>query len=221
MNERNLAVKPEIYLKDKSQVPPHVTLEDYRKLREAVLTYWERKKKFTNNYQKIVSRDLLIIDYMWEIGGRIGDILNITFGDFEGRFLNLYNKKRKKNIIIDVSDELYGDTLKYIREQNIKDTEKIFDIKSPQRINQVLKEYGKEIGFPEIHKEWKNGRIVKSTLRPHLFRHGMAIHLLNQGVNIMVISARLGHANPQVTQSMYLKITGTVQREHVKNVKWR
>ena len=58
-------------------------------------------------------------------------------------------------------------------------------------------------------------------IHPHKFRHGLAIHLLQQGVPIPVISARLGHASVYVTMSMYMKVTPEIQAEMVKNVTWR
>jgi len=55
-------------------------------------------------------------------------------------------------------------------------------------------------------------------LHPHKFRHGLAIHMLNSGVPIPVISARLGHSTTAITQQMYLKITPELQREFMKRV---
>ncbi len=56
---------------------------------------------------------------------------------------------------------------------------------------------------------------------PHRFRPGLAVHLLQQGVPIQVISARLGHALVYVTMSMYMKVTPDIQAEMVKGVVWR
>jgi integrase/recombinase XerD len=71
----------------------------------------------------------------------------------------------------------------------------------------MVKQYAEEAGIEDIH--------------PHKFRHGLAIHLLQQGVPIPVISARLGHASVYVTMSLYMKVTPEIQAEMVKHVKWR
>lgn len=220
LDKKHLLVRPEHYLKDKSQLPPHLSLNDYRKLRESVYKYWEKKQKFSKNYQLISNRDLLLIDYMWETGGRIGDIINITYKDYEGNNLNLYTKKRKKSIVIDISDTLIKDTLNFIKNHNINDNEKIFDI-TVQRAWQIVRQYANDIDYSIMTKKWVSGKEVKTTLRPHLFRHGMAIHLLNQGVAIPIISARLGHSNIKITQDMYLKVTPEIQHIHLQNILWR
>ena len=220
IDKKHLLVRPEEYLKDKSQLPPHISFDEYRKLRESIYSYWERKQKFSQNYQFIANRDLLLIDYMFETGGRIGDIINIAYKDYTGNQLNLYTKKRKKSIVIDVSDALIKDTLTFLRKFNINDNEKIFDI-TIQRTWQIVKQYANNIDFPKMIKTWENGKNVETTLRPHLFRHGMAIHLLNQGVRIEIISSRLGHSNIKITQDMYLKITPEIQHIHLQNVQWR
>ena len=157
---------------------------------------------------------------MWETGGRIGDIINVTLKDFEGRVLNLYTKKRKKNISMEISPELYADILTFLRHFKIKEDERIFKM-TVQRAWQIIKQYANDIDFPKEIKVWKSGKQVSTTLRPHLFRHGMAINLMNQGVNTAVISARLGHSNVKITQDMYMKVTTEIQALHTKGVEWR
>jgi integrase/recombinase XerD len=51
-----------------------------------------------------------------------------------------------------------------------------------------------------------------------MFRHGLAIHLLQNGVPIPVIAARLGHASIKTTMETYLVITPELQRKFVENV---
>ena len=220
IDKKGLLVKPSQYLKDKSQLPPHITFEEYKRLRLAIPNYWTKKKRFSKRYQMIVKRDVLLIDYMFECGGRIIDIVNITFNDYEKNILQLYTRKRKKTIGIDISNELIADTNIFMRKYNINDDERIFNI-TGVRAWQIIKQYATEIDFPCVKKIWKNGKVVNSTLHPHLFRHGMCIHLLNNNVPIVVISARVGHANVKITQDMYLKVTPHLQHIHVKDVTWR
>ena len=51
--------------------------------------------------------------------------------------------------------------------------------------------------------------------QPHMFRHGLSIHLLESNVPIPIISARLGHSNILTTPRYYLVITPEVQRQFV------
>ena len=49
-DKKGLLVKPSTYLKDKSQLPPHLSISDYRKLRESIINYWQKKGRTTERY---------------------------------------------------------------------------------------------------------------------------------------------------------------------------
>jgi site-specific recombinase XerD len=49
----------------------------------------------------------------------------------------------------------------------------------------------------------KQPQLAKRRIFPHLFRHALALHLLQSGVDINVIALWLGHESP-VTTHMYL-----------------
>ncbi|PIN78325.1 hypothetical protein COV14_04145 [Candidatus Woesearchaeota archaeon CG10_big_fil_rev_8_21_14_0_10_33_12] len=203
-------------VKDIAQLPPHITFEEYQRLKEAILKYYS---KWTKHRQKIIDRDILLITYLWETGGRIGDILQIRYNMFREGCLYLYNKKRKKTVVITFSNtsQLIVKTLEYMKKYKIEDFDRLFPF-TIQHAWGRIKRYADGINFPEVIKVWKNGNQVNSTLHPHLFRHGMAIHLVNQGVAIPIITARLGHANPYITMAFYLKVTPEVQYNAIKDV---
>ena len=52
-----------------------------------------------------------------------------------------------------------------------------------------------------------------------MFRHGLAIYLLENNVPIPIISARLGHSSVLTTMRYYLVITPEVQRQFMQVVK--
>ena len=216
----NLLVTPDKYMKDPTQLPPYISYDEYMQLRESVYHYWSDKTNFlTDKMRFLIDRDILLIDFLWETGGRISDILTICFKDFNGKTLYLYNQKRSKDVAIPISSELFSDTLGYLKKWGINDEQRLF-VLTQQRAWQLVRQYGLNIGFPMVNKVW-GGKTVRTSLRPHLFRHGMAIHLLKQGVNIKVISTRLGHSNVQMTMNMYMKITPEDQEMFLQNVKWR
>ena len=61
------------------------------------------------------------------------------------------------------------------------------------------------------------GRIARRAgfkgLRFHDLRHTHATLLLSEGVNLKVVSERLGHAGIQITADLYAHVTPTIQRE--------
>ncbi|MDI6709065.1 MAG: tyrosine-type recombinase/integrase [Candidatus Thermoplasmatota archaeon] len=71
----------------------------------------------------------------------------------------------------------------------------------------IVKRYAALAGIQDVH--------------PHKFRHGLAIYLLQQGVPIPVISARLGHSNVYITMQLYMKVTPEIQRHFLERVPMR
>jgi integrase/recombinase XerD len=216
----------QLVLKNITDLPPHITFEQYKKLKISILLYY--KDKWTQQRQQIIDRDILFITYLWETGGRVWDVCNIQWRSFDmfSKFLELLIHKRRDKqgnrikIKMPLSQEIVNDTLLYLRKYNIKDDERIFPFTKQNAWDRV-KKYADGINFPKIMKTWKKGKQVESTLHPHLFRHGLAIYLLSQGVSIPIIAARLGHTNQRVTMDFYLKITPEIQQNVLKDIPLR
>ncbi len=76
-------------------------------------------------------------------------------------------------------------------------------------ITYLLKKYG------ELAKKQEKG--IPSDLSPHLLRHSKAMHLLEQGVSIVVIQHILGHADLKTT-SIYVKANLEMTRSALEKV---
>jgi site-specific recombinase XerD len=72
-----------------------------------------------------------------------------------------------------------------------------------QRAWEIVKNYGNKIGL---------------NLHPHMFRHGLAIYLLQHGVSDKIIARRLGHSSALTTIKYYMVITPEVERDALKGV---
>jgi integrase/recombinase XerD len=162
-------------------------------------------------------RDKLILHLLWETGGRVGDIarLKVTDFDVQKRILHMYVKKRKMYLDIPLSDEIMINILNYLSERNKRyetfHKNMLFDL-TPTRLWQIVIKCGDKLN--EVHyKTMKTGKTVKQHIHPHMFRHGLAIHLLQKGIPIPVIAARLGHASSTTTMRYYLVITPDLQRQ--------
>jgi integrase len=112
---------------------------------------------------------------------------------------------------------LSGSTLKHLRERRIniaKDKLKY----GPLYIDNDLiasTQHGTPLNPANIRRSF--GRIIKQAnlpkIRFHDLRHTHATLLLSQGVNIKVISERLGHSNIKVTLDTYSHVLPTMQEE--------
>ncbi|HPO07381.1 MAG TPA: tyrosine-type recombinase/integrase [bacterium] len=185
-------------------LPPHITFGEYQRVRETIENHWQLKETPQSPFYQ--RRDLLFIDLLWATGARVDDLchLPVSAVNFKKRQVQIDMKKSKRKTIVALDEGLLLDLSRFISD---------FDVKGPLfgftrfYAYKMVKQYAEEAGTEDIH--------------PHKFRHGLAIHLLQQGVPIPVISARLGHASVYVTMSLYMKVTPEIQAEMVKHVKWR
>lgn len=128
----------------------------------------------------------------------------ISAFDFRKHRVQIEMKKVKRPTIVALDSELLLEVRGFIADYKVK--EELFGFSRVWAFK-MFKAYAEAAGIADVH--------------PHKFRHGLAIHLLQQGVPIPVISARLGHASVYVTMSLYMKVTPDIQAEMVKHVQWR
>lgn len=191
----------QIQIKQINDLPPHITYKQYKQLLQAVdMKYSERRYGKKTGYYR--DRDKLFLMLLWETGGRVSDVCNIRVSDFDfvNKNLRLYMKKTKRAIVIPMLPETLLVCSEYIRQHGI--TDRLFNFNRITAWKKVV-EYGRMVGIEKIH--------------PHMFRHGLAIHLLENHVPIPVISARLGHSSTKTTIDSYLVITPEIQRQFVSS----
>lgn len=191
-----------IPLKNLSELPPHITVQEFRKILEAVDIYFGTKKPTQIRVFK-KDRDQLFLRILWETGGRVADVCGIEEKDFdfERGLLNLKVAKTKKLLQVPLGQGILLHVSEYLRKWNKKNH--LFGFTRVEAWY-LIKRYSKLASIDDVH--------------PHKFRHGLAIHLLNSKVPIPIISARLGHSTTRVTQDMYLKITPEIQRQFLDNI---
>lgn len=152
-------------------------------------------------------RNLAMFELMYASGLRVSETCNLEINDinFDTRTLYIKGKGNKYRIV--PFYEKAGEDLKdYIENARIelitKDSGNIVFLNNhgrkltPRGVNYLLKKY-----YPE-----KN-------LHPHILRHSMATHLLDNGADLRIIQEFLGHSDISTTQ-IYTHVT----QEHLKQV---
>ena len=153
----------------------------------------------TNEFHK------LAVLLMYETGARVEEIRELKFSDVEssGRIKVLTLKQRKANKIyryLKVSDKLLSLILNHRIADKLNDNDFILAKKtgSPaiarKSISYILK----------YNTEKVLGKSYLEKAHPHALRHTRAIHLLDSGMNIMLLKNFLGHSNISNTL-IYLK----------------
>lgn len=135
--------------------------------------------------------DSLLLRMLYVTGGRISEVLALTWADFKatddgGANLQIFGKGRHTRVVY-VGPQLWSDLLVFRGE--IEDDERLFTVDRHQaaRIVQRLAKAAK----------------INKPVTPHAYRHSLASHLLNDGATLAQVRDQLGHADIKTT-SLYL-----------------
>ena len=153
----------------------------------------------TNEFHK------LAVFLLYETGARIEEVRELKFSDVEssGRIKVLTLKQRKENKIyryLKVSDKLLSLILNHRIADKLNDNDFILSKTSGgpaiarKSISYILK----------YNTEKILGKAYLDKAHPHAMRHTRAVHLLDSGMNIMLLKNFLGHSNISNTL-IYLK----------------
>ena len=158
----------------------------------------------------------LVILLLYETGARIEEARTLKFSDIDtgnGRVKVLTLKQRKKNKIyryLKISDKLLSLILNHRVTAKLADDDFILSQRQDRPaitrkgISLMLKSYVlKLLGQSNLDKA-----------HPHALRHTRAVHLLDSGMNIMLLKNFLGHANI-VNTLIYLKYSNKDMAEAI------
>lgn len=137
---------------------------------------------------KIGRRNLTILVLLYDTGARVSEIINLKVEDIhlEEKYVILTGKGNKQRVV-----PIMENTKKLLINYFKENKEKLWN-------NDFTYE-----GIRYIFKKIK--LILNKNITPHTFRHSRAIHLLDNGVNIMYIKEFLGHECISTTQE-YAKV---------------
>ena len=172
-----------------------IKLKKYTKKVINYLTENEIKELFNSidTTTKIGRRDLTLLVLLYDTAARASEIINLKYEDInlEEKYLILDTKGKKKRMvpIMKQTKELL---IKYIDE---------FKIRNGYLFNNKGKKVNKGFIFDLVTKYQPNNKKIS----PHIFRHSRAVHLLDNGINIVYIQEFLAHASITTTQE-YAKV---------------
>jgi len=147
----------------------------------------------------------LAVLLLYETAARAEEVRELKFADVEntGRIKVLTLKQRKENKVyryLKISDKLLAMILNYRISNELKDNDFILAKKTNEKaIARKTLEYILKYNVERIL-----GKEFLDKAHPHALRHTRAIHLLDSGMNIMLLKSFLGHKN--ITNTLiYLK----------------
>ncbi len=159
-------------------------------------------------------RDHTLLSVLYNTGARVQELCNLTVSSITlGQLpvVTLFGKGNKTRIV-PIWDDTANLLTSYIRVRKIieKPDAKLF----LNACGQPLGRFGvRYIIHKYVALAEKNCPSLKSkTIGPHTFRHTIAMHLLQAGIDLTVIRSWLGHVNLQTTHS-YVEIDMDMKRK--------
>lgn len=157
----------------------------------------EELKDIQTEFRKIICiRNTAIIELLYCVGIRIGELINIELKDInlEEQTLLIHGKGRKDRILYISSTDVIN-----ILKSWITDRESL----NPKCEALFINKYGDKLSIysiEDIYEKYRKlaGLDTKST--PHYLRHTFATQLLNNGADIRAVQEILGHSSITTTQ---------------------
>ena len=146
----------------------------------------------------------LIVSLLYSAGLRVSELVNLKAQDvnFSEKVGWVRRGKGSKDRLFSLSESLAGDLEHYLRSRQ---NTYMFSKTEPLTTRNIQK----------IIKGMRDKAGIFKKVTPHTLRHSFATHLLEQGTDIRVIQALLGHSSLNTTQ-VYTHIS-TDQIKKVKN----
>lgn len=187
------------------------TKKPYSKLSEEQL-----KKIFQT---KLNIRNKLLISILYETGVRISEALNIKLEDIDLSDKKILITKSKtpsgENRLVYISAEttnLLQDYIYEVHEKNNFDSDYLFLKLTGSSRGEVCDDVTISAFFRELSAR------LEFNITPHMFRHTLATELHENGLEISIIKALLGHKDVQTTMNMYIHPSEKSVREEYNKV---
>lgn len=164
-------------------------------------------------------RDLTLLSVLYDTGARVQELIDISVGDVVLKTSSVItltgkgNKKRRVPLMKNTVSLLDS----YILENKL---DKPWKNPYPLFTNNQQKKLTKE-GIAYIISKYvtlarKKSTLVPPKVRPHMFRHSKAMHLLQAGVNLIYIRDFLGHVDLKTTE-IYARTDTETKRKAIEN----
>lgn len=160
-------------------------------------------------------RDLCIISLLYESGARVSELINIQRLEIRltsPQTLVLHGKENKTRIV-PIDSSISNLISKYIETYKIKNGDYLFFNSSRKKLTREGVNYILQKWF-KIAKE-KRPDLFPNSISPHSLRHSRAMHLLENGVNLIYIRDLLGHVSVTTTE-IYSKANPEIKRKYIE-----
>lgn len=162
------------------------------------------------------ARDRAAVIVMWRAGLRVAEVVGLTASDCDrGRgTLLVRNGKGNKSRTVGADSGTFDAIEEWLAERPPhRGDSKLFCTRNgkplhPSHLRRVLKEAG-------------DAAHLSKRAHPHGLRHTMACELLEEGVNVGIISRQLGHSSIATTHTYLNHVDATAVRDSMGGRDWK
>ena len=187
---------------------------DYLDIEEVKSIISTTSKKDPKSY-----RDFMILFLLYETGARVSELTNIRIRDFhmtKPYYIKILGKGNKERLV-PLSETVIKEVKQYLIKSklNNKPTDVLLFTNSRHEkltragINHILNKY---VCIANKTEE----SLINKKITPHIMRHSKAMHLLQNGVNLVYIRDFLGHESIQTTE-IYARASSKLKQEAIQN----
>lgn len=158
-------------------------------------------------------RNRAIIETLYSCGLRVSELCNLRLSDLylkEG-FIRVEGKGSKQRLV-PISSSAIDEIELYMHDRNQIDIKPGYE--DYLFISSLRKKNLSRIMVFHLVKELAEKAGIRKVISPHTFRHSFATHLLENGANLRVIQAMLGHEDIGTTE-IYTHIDSTRLRTEI------
>ena len=160
-------------------------------------------------------RDRVLFTLMYNTGARVSEITQLQVADADGQVVHLHGKGRKLRAV-----PIWPQTRRLIqqwrRTHQLQPGQPLFTNRTGQALTRVGVSFRLARAVRIAARTCPT--LEKRRISPHTFRHATALHLLQAGVALEVISLWLGHSSP-VTTYNYVEADLKMKAECIAKLK--
>ena len=159
-------------------------------------------------------RDYCIIALLYESGARVSELCGASFADARLAHPStiILHGKGKKSRVVPISSKVAKALLGYVAAYRVTDGPLFFNARGEpltrKGIDFILKKYYRKARLQSTDP-------LPTKLSPHCLRHSRAMHLLEDGVNLIYIRDFLGHTSVATTE-IYSKANPEIKRKYLE-----
>jgi integrase/recombinase XerD len=164
-------------------------------------------------------RDLTLMSVLYDTGARVQELIDIKVSDviLDSPAVIVLTGKGNKTRRVPLMKNTVTLLEHYISENKLdKSWKNEYPLFTNNQNNKLTKEGVAYIISKYVELSRGTSTLVPSKVKPHMFRHSKAMHLLQAGVNLIYIRDFLGHVDLKTTE-IYARTDTETKRKAIEN----